>query len=85
MKVDGDKKSLPNVVRFENQKIYAVQVGSGAKIRRLIYPDEVFSSVNTLMKDELWREDTSLQAKFNAINSQLTPTEISAIILKKIS
>lgn len=82
--LEPNQVTLPSVVRFTNRKLDEVSVGTSAKRMVLIKPDEVFASVKSLMRDEEWKSDDSLVDKFTIEDKLLTPTDISAIILKEI-
>ena len=84
LKVDGDNLSMPSVVRFVDRKIDNVQVGRMAKPYILINPDQVFSSVKSLMRNDDWEKETDVKTKFNIDGQQLTPVDIAAEVLKKL-
>lgn len=94
IKFDG-KDSMPSAVWFKkdkNNEEYEIVVGRSAKNRALAYPDQVFLSTKTLMKDDDWKKDKSISEKYNGIAIknekgeaiELTPTLVAAEILKKI-
>jgi len=82
LKLEG-KDSMPSVVRFPDRKLDNVQVGRFAKGYALVRPDEVFSSVKTIMRENNWESDETLKAKFNIDGVQKEPAHIAAEILKK--
>lgn len=82
--LDANKDTLPSVVRFVDRKLDNVVVGTPAKRMMIIKPDEVFASVKSLMRDDKWKEDKTLVEKFNIEGRQLTPTEVSSVILKEL-
>ena len=82
LKLEG-KNSLPSVVRFPDKKLEGIQVGKLAKQFILARPDEVFSSVKSIMRDSNWDSDDTLKEKFKIEDKQLEPTDIAAEILKK--
>lgn len=84
LRLESNQDALPSVVRFADRKLDNVVVGTPAKRMMIIKPDEVFASVKSLMRDEEWRKDKTLVDKFTIEEKELTPTDISAIILKEL-
>ena len=82
--LEANKDTLPSVVRFVDRKIDNVVVGTPAKRMMIIKPNEVFASVKSLMRDDKWKEDKTLVEKFTIEGQELTPTEVSSIILKEL-
>jgi len=82
LKLEGND-SLPSVVRFPDRQLEGIQVGKSAKQYILARPDEVFSSIKTIMRYNNWDEDELLKQKFKIGDRQLEPTDIAAEILKK--
>lgn len=83
--LEPNKCTLPSVVRFVERKIDNVVVGTPAKRMMIIKPNEVFASVKSLMRDEEWRTDKTLVDKFTIEGQELTPTDISAYILRELA
>lgn len=84
LQLEPNHDALPSVVRFVDRKFDNVVVGTPAKRMTIIKPDEVFSSVKSLMRDEDWRSDQALVDKFTIDGHEFSPTDISAFILKEI-
>lgn len=82
--LEANKSTLPSVVQFEDRKRDKIVIGSLAKRKILIKPNEVFASVKSLMRDDEWKKDKNLVEKFTIEGSLLTPTDISSIILKEL-
>ncbi len=82
--LEANKDTLPSVVRFVDRKLDNVVVGTPAKRMMIIKPNEVFASVKSLMRDDKWKEDKTLVEKFTIEGQELTPTEVSSIILKEL-
>lgn len=81
--MDGNL-SMPSAVRFKNRKKNAVVVGKQAKQYVIIKPDEVFTSVKSLMDDNEWMDKSEIRNKFNIEEEQFTPTDVAAIILQEL-
>ncbi len=81
--MDG-KLSMPSAVRFKNRMKNEVVVGKQAKEYILIKPDEVFTSVKSLMGDNEWMDKSEIRNKFNIGGEQFTPTDIASIILQEL-
>lgn len=86
--IDGDM-TVPSVVQFKKKKSDAMLVGRAARRQVLISPDEVFSSVKRLMRNDDWKNDDELVKKFTLLDKdgndvQITPTNVAAEILKKL-
>lgn len=78
-------KSLPSVVRFKERKKDQRVVGKQAKDAVLIAPQEVFSSIKTIMRSEAdWKEDPVLLEKYSIEGEQLEPVHMAAEILKTL-
>lgn len=82
--LEANKDTLPSVVRFVDRKLDNVVVGTPAKRMMIIKPNEVFASVKSLMRDEKWKDDKTLVEKFSIEGTELTPTDVSSIILKEL-
>lgn len=82
--LEGDRLSLPSVVRFSDRNSVDVQVGSNAKKYIITKPMEVFSSFKTLMTDSQWTLDSQLKDKYCIKGIQYTPTDMAYVILDKI-
>ena len=54
------QKTIPSIVRFIDRKPEDTVVGSAAKRYKIMKPNEVFSSVKSLMQDESWRLEFNL-------------------------
>ena len=76
--------TMPSAVRFKNRKKNDLVVGKLAKDYILIKPDEVFTSVKSLMSDNEWKDKSEIRNKFNIDGEQFTPTDIAAIILQEL-
>lgn len=76
--------SMPSAVRFKNRKKASVVVGKQAKQYVIIKPDEVFTSVKSLMGDNEWMDKSEIRNKFNIEGEQFTPTDIAALILQEL-
>ena len=83
--LEANKDTLPSVVRFVDRKLDNVVVGTPAKRMMIIKPNEVFASVKSLMRDDKWKEDKTVVDKFTIDGQELTPTDVSSIILKNKS
>lgn len=60
--VEGiDKKTIPSVVRFPDRKLDAAVVGSAAKRYIIIKPNEVFSSIKSLMQSDGWSQNEDIK------------------------
>jgi len=81
--MDGNL-SMPSAVRFKNHKKNDVVVGKQAKQYIIIKPDEVFTSVKSLMGDNEWMNKSEIRNKFNIEGEQFTPSDIAAIILQEL-
>lgn len=79
------QKTFPSVVRIADRNLEENNtiVGSQAKKYILMKPQEVFSSVKSLMQDETWRTDKNLLEKFTFGDVVLTPTNIAEKILSQ--
>ena len=82
--LEANKDTLPSVVRFVDRKLDNVVVGTPAKRMMIIKPNEVFASVKSLMRDDKWKEDKTVVDKFTIDGQELTPTDVSSIILKEL-
>lgn len=82
--LEANKDTLPSVVRFVDRKLDNVVVGTPAKRMMIIKPNEVFASVKSLMRDDKWKDDKTLVDKFTIEGQEITPTDISSIILKEM-
>ena len=82
--LEANKDTLPSVVRFVDRKLDDVVVGTPAKRMMIIKPNEVFASVKSLMRDDKWKEDKTVVDKFTIDGQELTPTDVSSIILKEL-
>ena len=82
--LEANKDTLPSVVRFVDRKLDNVVVGTPAKRMMIIKPNEVFASVKSLMRDKKWKDDKTLVEKFSIEGTELTPTDVSSIILKEL-
>lgn len=82
--LEANKDTLPSVVRFVDRKLDNVVVGTPAKRMMIIKPNEVFVSVKSLMRDDKWKEDKTVVDKFTIDGQELTPTDVSSIILKEL-
>lgn len=80
---DGEL-SMPSAVRFKNRKKNDVVVGKPAKKYILIKPDEIFTSVKSLMGDNEWMDKSEIRNKFNIEGELFTPTDIASIILQEL-
>ncbi len=76
--------SMPSAVRFKNRKKDSVVVGKQAKQYVIIKPDEVFTSVKSLMGDNEWMDKSEIRNKFNLEGEQFTPTDIASLILQEL-
>ena len=76
--LDGEL-SMPSAVRFKNRKKNDVVVGKPAKKYILIKPDEIFTSVKSLMGDNEWMDKSEIRNKFNIEGELFTPTDIASI------
>lgn len=81
--LDGNN-SMPSAVRFKNRKKDSIVVGKQAKQYVIIKPDEVFTSVKSLMGDSEWMDKSEIRNKFNIEGVQFTPTDIASIILQEL-
>lgn len=81
--MDGNL-SMPSAVRFKNRKKDSVVVGKQAKQYVIIKPDEVFTSVKSLMGDNEWMDKPEIRNKFNLEGEQFTPTDIVALVLQEL-
>ena len=81
--MDGNL-SMPSAVRFKNRKKDSVVVGKQAKQYVIIKPDEVFTSVKSLMGDSEWMDKSEIRNKFNIEGVQFTPTDIASMILQEL-
>ena len=77
-------KAIPSVVQFRGRKKEQLMVGKSAKQNILLSPDEIFSSVKFLMKNDDWKNDPAVADKFHDIDPLLEPTDVASEILKKI-
>lgn len=78
------QKTIPSVIQFKNKKKDRMVVGTNAKKYTLINPDEVFSSIKPLMKNEDWRNEEDLVTKFTIEGDLLSPTDIASAILREM-
>lgn len=78
------QKTIPSIVRFIDRKLEDTVVGSAAKKYIIMKPDEVFSSVKSLMQDESWRDDKALLDKYTFDGLELAPKDIAQRILKEV-
>lgn len=78
------QKTIPSIVRFIDRKPDESVVGSAAKKYKIMKPNEVFSSVKSLMQDESWREDKDLVDKYTLEGLELTPKDIAQRILEEV-
>jgi len=91
IKFDG-KDSMPSAVWFKKDADNEIIVGRNAKSRALSYPNQVFLSAKTLMKNDDWKQDKAASEKYKAVvlknndgeDIELTPTLVVSQILKKI-
>lgn len=81
--MDGNL-SMPSAVRFKNRKKNDVIVGKQAKEYVIIKPNEVFTSVKSLMGDNDWMDNSEIKNKFNIDGEQFTPTDVAAMILQEL-
>lgn len=84
LQLEANKATLPSVVRFVERKLDNVIVGTAAKRKIIIKPNEVFASVKSLMRDDKWKEDKTQVDKFTIEGQLKTPTDIASIILSEI-
>ncbi|MBE6187936.1 MAG: Hsp70 family protein [Rikenellaceae bacterium] len=84
LRLEPNKETMPSVVQFKDGKLNDVVVGTAAKRRLIIKPNEVFSSIKSLMRDDKWKENKDWVDKFTIEGKLLSPTYISAIILKEL-
>ena len=86
LRLEANKDTLPSVVRFTDRKMDEdkIVVGTPAKRMIIVKPNEVFASVKSLMRDDKWKEDKALVEKFTIDGQNLTPTDISSIVLKEL-
>lgn len=77
------KQTMPSVVRFADRQTDSAQVGDTARKYLIIKPNEVFSSVKSLMRNDDWKDDPQLKEKFTFNGELITPTEIAAKILSE--
>ena len=83
--VEGiDKKTIPSVVRFPDRKLDAAVVGSAAKRYIIIKPNEVFSSIKSLMQSDGWSQNEDIKNKFTFEDKTITPTDIATHILQAL-
>lgn len=83
--MDGNGNlSMPSAVRFSNRRKDAVVVGRNAKQYVIIRPDEVFTSVKSLMGDNDWKDNPEIRNKFNIEGEQFSPTDIASLILREL-
>jgi molecular chaperone DnaK (HSP70) len=78
------QKTIPSVIQFKNKKKDRMVVGANAKKYKLVNPDEVFSSIKPLMKNEEWRNEQDLVDKFTIEGDLFSPTDIAAAILREM-
>lgn len=78
------QETIPSVVRFEDRNVNEARVGSAAKKYKLIKPNEVFSSVKSLMQDEKWQQDKNLLDKYTFGDCVLSPKDIAQKILEEV-
>lgn len=78
------QKTIPSIVRFIDRKLEDTIIGSAAKKYKIIKPNEVFSSVKSLMQDESWRNNEDLVAKYTFDGVVLTPKDIAQKILEEV-
>ena len=83
IEMDG-KLSMPSAVRFKNRKKDDVIVGTQAKQYLILKPDEVFTSVKSLMGDNEWMDKSEIRNKYNIDGEQFSPTDIAALILQEL-
>lgn len=78
------QKTIPSIVRFVDRKPGETVVGSAAKKYKIMKPNEVFSSVKSLMQDESWRDNKDLVDKYTFDGVELTPKDIAQRILEEV-
>lgn len=78
------QESIPSVVRFPDRKLGDVQVGNAAKKYIVVKPNEVFSSIKSLMRDDGWKSDPIWREKFTIEGNLISPTDIAAKILSEL-
>lgn len=78
------QKTIPSFVRFVDRKPDQTVVGSAAKKYKIMKPNEVFSSVKSLMQDESWRDNKDLVDKYTFDGVELTPKDIAKRILEEV-
>jgi len=78
------QKTIPSIVRFVDRKPDETVVGSAAKKYKIMKPNEVFSSVKSLMQDESWRDNKDLVDKYTFDGIELTPKDIAQRILEEV-
>lgn len=78
------QKTIPSIVRFVDRKPDETIVGSAAKKYKIMKPNEVFSSVKSLMQDESWRDNKDLVDKYTFDGVELTPKDIAQRILEEV-
>lgn len=78
------QKTIPSIVRFIDRKPEDTVVGSAAKRYKIMKPNEVFSSVKSLMQDESWRDNKDLLDKYTFNGIELTPKDIAQKILEEV-
>lgn len=80
----SEQKTIPSIVRFVDRKPDETVVGSAAKKYKIMKPNEVFSSVKSLMQDESWRDNKDLVDKYTFDGVELTPKDIAQRILEEV-
>ena len=78
------QKTIPSIVRFIDRKPEETVVGNAAKKYKIMKPNEVFSSVKSLMQDESWRDNKDLLDKYTFDGVELTPKDIAQKILEEV-
>ena len=76
--------SMPSAVRFKNRKKNDTIVGKKAKEYLIVKPEEVFTSIKSLMGDDEWMDKSEIRNKFNIEGEQFTPTDVAAILLQEL-
>lgn len=79
-----DQKTIPSIVRFVDRKIDQTVVGNAAKKYKIIKPNEVFSSVKSLMQDESWHDNKDLVDKYTFDGQEIAPKDIAQKILEEV-
>ncbi|MBE6187935.1 MAG: Hsp70 family protein [Rikenellaceae bacterium] len=82
--IDNGNITMPTAVRFKNRRKDTVSIGKQAKEYIHIKPDEVFTSVKSLMGDNEWMDKSEIREKFKIEGVQFTPTDIATIFLREL-